>query len=164
MKWLPILIRLARRRADDRRIALAEAERQSSIAADAMAEHQQATSRETERARGKPEEMRLWSDWSRVAAGDSQRLALATDMLLRQEEALRALLRDDFADIKRLEIALAAFEQSARRQALRKTEQAAEEAELRRPRLDEALTDRKRWSPGNSFPRLAKAVPDPAFP
>jgi hypothetical protein len=134
MKGLPTLIRLARRRADEQRVALAEAERQALLAAGALDAHDRTTSRETEGARGKAEDMALWSDWSRVAAGQRRRLALAAELLRAQEDRLRAALREDFAETKRLEIALEAAGRAAARQAARRAERAAEDAELRRPR------------------------------
>jgi hypothetical protein len=134
MQGLPILIRLARQRADERRIALAEAELQSSQALDALAGHDAGMLREAERARGHAAEMALWSGWSRVAATRRRQLAQTAALLQAQEEELRDLLREDFAEIKRLEIARDGAAALARRQAARHAERAAEDAELRRPR------------------------------
>lgn len=132
MRGLPILIRLARQRADERRAILAEAERQTLLAAEMLAGHEAHLRREAERARGQAEEMARWSDWSRVAAGRQRQLQRAVATLQAQEEQIRDALREDFAEIKRLEIARDAAAEAARRHAARRAERAAEDAELRR--------------------------------
>lgn len=134
MQGLPILIRLARQRADERRVALAAAERQTQMADGILAAHEAHVVQETERARGRPEEMAIWSKWSHVAAGRGRQLLQAVTRLRRQEEELRDALRDDFTEIKRLEIARDAAAEEVRRQATRRAERAAEDVELRRPR------------------------------
>ncbi|WP_199707449.1 hypothetical protein [Teichococcus wenyumeiae] len=132
MQGLPILIRLARKRADEQRAILAGAERQTLLAAEMLAGHAAHLQRETERARGQAEEMALWADWSRVAAGRQRQLQQALSMLQAQEAQIREALREDFAEIKRLEIARDTAASAARRQAARRAERAAEDAELRR--------------------------------
>ncbi len=128
MRGLPTLIRLTHRRADEQRVALAEAERQSALARKELALHEQAYQAEKDRARGDASEMASWSEWSRFHTRQRQPLRHAIALLQRQEEALR----DTFAEIKRLEIALDTANQQAQRIARRKAEQAAEDAELRR--------------------------------
>jgi TolA-binding protein len=132
MQGLPILIRLARQRADERRAILAEAERQTLLAAEILGGHEAHLRRETERARGQAEEMALWSDWSRLAAGRQRQLRHALTTLRVQEEQIRDALREDFAEIKRLEIARDTAAEAARRQAARRAERMTEDAELRR--------------------------------
>jgi hypothetical protein len=134
MQGLPILIRLARQRADERRLQLARAERQTQLAAETLAAHDARMAQETEQARGQPVEMASWSDWSRVAAGQRRRLLRTVAALRQQEDTLRHALRDDFAGIKRLEIARDTAAEAARRQQARRAERMAEDAELRRPR------------------------------
>ncbi|EFH13721.1 hypothetical protein [Teichococcus cervicalis] len=132
MNGLPLLIRLARQQADARRTALAAAETARLEELARLRAHDSATARETDRARGDAAEMALWSAWiSRAGRQRGQLLAL-----LRQaeqvEEAEREALREDFAQLKRLEIALRQKQEAARHAALRRAEQQAEEAELRR--------------------------------
>jgi tRNA1(Val) A37 N6-methylase TrmN6 len=134
MSGLATLIRLSRRHADEKRVALADAERQTLLASEALREHDATNTRETERARGHAEDMALWSDWARVSLRQRGQLAMVVGMLQKQEAELREALRDNFAEIKRLEIALETAEAAANRKAQRKAEQAAEDAELRRPR------------------------------
>jgi hypothetical protein len=134
MRGLPTLIRLARRKADERRIALAEAERQTAMALDLLAAHDTRTQQETEGARLTPESMALWSAWAPVDRARRQQLAYAVEFLQGQEEALRDSLREHFAEIKRLEIALDQSQQAARRLAARKAEREAEDTESRRAR------------------------------
>lgn len=132
MRGLPTLIRLARRRADEQRTALAEAERQTLLAREELAMHDAAATRETDRARGQAAEMALWTEWSRIHTRQKQQLELAINLLQRQEDKLRDSLRENFAEIKRLEIALETAERAALKIAHRKAEQMAEDAELRR--------------------------------
>jgi hypothetical protein len=134
MRGLATLIRLSRRQADEKRIALAEAERQTLLGTEALAKHDAVAKRETEQARGQAEDMALWTQWAQVNTRQRHQLAWAVGQLQRQEAAARDALRDNFAEIKRLEIALDAAEATARRDAQRKKEQEAEDAELRRPR------------------------------
>lgn len=132
MRGLPILIRLARQRADERRAILAEAERQTLLAAEMLAGHEAHLRQETEWARGQAGEMASWSEWSRVAARRQRQLQQAMAVLQAQEEQIRDALREDFAEIKRLEIARDTAAEAVRRQAARHAERAAEDAELRR--------------------------------
>lgn len=134
MRGLPLLIRMARQRADERRVILVEAESQTRLAAEVLAGQETHLRRETERARGEPEAMAMWSDWSRVAAGRQRHLRQALTALQAQEEQIRDCLREDFAEIKRLEIARDAAAKAARREAGRRAERTAEDAELRRRR------------------------------
>ncbi|WP_237182525.1 hypothetical protein [Roseomonas marmotae] len=134
MKGLPILIRLARQRADDRRTALAEAGRQVAATEEALAAQDQAFTQETEQARGRAEEMALWSAWSPMASGRRRQMLHAASLLRTQEDTLRAALREDFAEIKRLELARDAAALATRRQAARRAEVAAEEEESQRHR------------------------------
>jgi TolA-binding protein len=76
--------------------------------------------------------MALWSDWSRLAAGRQRQLRHALTTLRVQEEQIRDALREDFAEIKRLEIARDTAAEAARRQAARRAERMTEDAELRR--------------------------------
>jgi hypothetical protein len=132
MQGLPILIRLARQRADERRVILAEAERQTLLAVEVLAGHEAHILQETERARGQAEGMAMWSNWSRIAAGRQRQLRQAVVTLRAQEDQLRDALREDFAEIKRLEIARDTAAEADRRHAARRAERAAEDAELRR--------------------------------
>jgi hypothetical protein len=61
--------------------------------------------------------MAIWSNWSRNAAGRRRQLRQAVVALRVQEDQLRDALREDLAEIKRLEIA---------------RDTAAEDAKLRR--------------------------------
>lgn len=132
MDGLPLLIRLARQQADSRRVAVAAAERARLEEAARLAAHDTATARETEGARGDAEGMALWSAWFRRAGRQRGRLLAGLHQAAQAEEAERDALREDFAHLKRLEIALDQKQEAARRAALRRAEQQAEEAELRR--------------------------------
>ena len=72
--------------------------------------------------------------WVRRAGRQRGRLLAGLHQAEQAEEAERDALREDFAHLKRLEIALGQKEEAARRAALRRAEQQAEEAELRRRR------------------------------
>jgi hypothetical protein len=135
MRGLATLIRLSRRQADEKRVALAEAERQTLLGTEALAKHDTVARQETEQARGQAEDMALWTQWAQVHTRQRRQLAWAVGQLQKQEAAARDALRDNFAEIKRLEIALETAEKAAMRKAQRKKEQEAEDAELRRPRL-----------------------------
>lgn len=134
LRGLPILIRLARQRADSHRTALAAAERQTVLATEALATHDALIAAETAHARGEASEMGAWSDWLRQSQRRRRALVQATVRLQMEEEAIRATLREAFAEIKRLEIAADQAAQAAHLQAARKAERVAEDAELLRRR------------------------------
>jgi hypothetical protein len=134
MQTLPLLIRLARQRADERRIVLAQAEQAHREAVSRRAAQAAAAAAETARAAGDAEEMARWSVWSRRAQREAWQLAQAEAVLAEREEGIRAALAEDFAEAKRLELAWAARQREAARHAARKAEKQAEEIELRRVR------------------------------
>jgi len=134
MQSLPLLIRLARQRADARRVALAEAGRRRLAAAESLATEAQAEAAESERLSGDAEGMAWWPAWSRAAAGRRRRLAAHLSTLAVEEDGIRAALAEDFAEMKRLEIAWEARQRAAAQAAARKAERAAEEAALLRAR------------------------------
>ncbi|WBV45529.1 hypothetical protein [Pseudoroseomonas cervicalis] len=132
MDGLPLLIRLARQQADARRIALAAAERAHLAERARLDAHDAATAQETERARGDATEMALWSAWIARAARQRGQLLAGLRRAAQAEAAERDGLREDFAQLKRLEIALRQKQDAARRAGARRAERLAEEAELRR--------------------------------
>lgn len=132
MQGLPVLIRLARQRADERRIALAAAEQARIAAETEIARHEAGMAAETARLGADPESLGPWTLWMRQARQRRGRMLAALAPLLAEEEGLRAALRQDFAEIKRLELALAARDEAAARKAARKQEQRMEEAALLR--------------------------------
>jgi len=134
MRGLATLIRLSRRQADEKRVALAEAERQTLLGTEALAKHDAMARQETEHARGQAEDMALWTTWAHIHTRQRRQLAWAVGQLQQQEAVARDALRENFAEIKRLEIALEAAEATAKRKVQRKKEQEAEDTELRRPR------------------------------
>ncbi|MFC3126142.1 hypothetical protein ACFOD4_13825 [Pseudoroseomonas globiformis] len=134
MQALPLLIRLARRQADARRVALSEAELAVREAGQRLATHEALTAAETARASGNASEMAAWVHWSRRSARETRQLDHAYAVLAAREAEIRAALTEDFAETKRLEIALEARRREAAKHAARKTEKLAEDVELRRPR------------------------------
>lgn len=132
MRSLPLLIRLARQRADERRLVLTAAEQARRAAEEALAQQETQMAAERAQAAGDAEAMARWVAWSRAAT--RQRRGLLDELGARQEreEAIRAALAEDFAALKRLELALATQQQNAARAAARKAEKATEETELRR--------------------------------
>jgi hypothetical protein len=132
LRGLPILIRLARQRADSHRTALAEAECQTGLAAEVLAAHDALATAEAARASGKATQLAAWTDWARQSQRRRRGLVQALGQLRVDEDALRATLREAFAETKRLEIAADSAAQAARLQAARKAERAAEDAELLR--------------------------------
>jgi hypothetical protein len=132
MQGLPILIRLAQRRTDERRLALAAAERDRVAAEEALALHDAAVAAETAGAAGDSAAMAQWSQWIRAAGRRRHRLQAASLSLAAAEERIRAALREDFAEIKRLEIAQGTRQQAAARAAAQKAEKAAEDREMLR--------------------------------
>ncbi|MXP65575.1 hypothetical protein E0493_19690 [Roseomonas sp. M0104] len=75
-----------------------------------------------------------WAAWSRAAARQRRRLLEELGARQEREEAIRAALAEDFAALKRLELALQAQRHGEAREASRKAERAAEDMELRRLR------------------------------
>lgn len=134
MRGLATLIRLCRRQADEQRVAVAEAERQTLLGTEALARHDATAHQETEHARGQAEDMALWTTWAHIHARQRRQLAWAVGQLQQQEAVARDALREKFAEVKRLEIALETAEAAEKRKAQRKKEQEAEDTELRRPR------------------------------
>jgi len=134
MRSLPLLIRLARQRADERRGVLVAAEWARMAAETALAEQEARIAAERAQAAGSAESLARWSDWSRAAGRQRQRLMGELGILAEREEAIRAALAEDFATVKRLELALEAQQRNAARQAARKAEKMAEDVELRRVR------------------------------
>jgi hypothetical protein len=134
MQTLPLLIRLARRRADERRILLAQAEQAHRDAAARLAAHDAAVAAETARAAGDAEEMAFWAVWCGRAAREARQLTQAQAVLAAREAQIRTALAEDFAEAKRLELAWDARQREAVRHAQRKAEKQAEEIELRRVR------------------------------
>lgn len=132
MRSLPLLIRLAQRRIDDRRLALRAAE-QDRLAAEAeLAAHDQAVEAEGRHSAGNPEAMGLWSLWLPAAERRRQVLCHGVEQCRDVEARIHAALRDDFAAMKRLEIARDSREKAAEKLAARKADKAAEERELLR--------------------------------
>ncbi|MFZ6765339.1 hypothetical protein [Pseudoroseomonas sp. WGS1072] len=128
MQGLPLLIRLARQRADERRIALATAE-QARLAGEAALAHQaEEVAAEQAQVRQHPASLGDWAAWSRAAARRRGRLLEGLALLRAQEAAAREALRAEFAEVKRLELALQARRQAALRQAARKAELRAEDS------------------------------------
>lgn len=134
LRGLPILIRLARQRADARRIALAEAERQTGLAIGALAAHDARDASEAALARREATQMAAWAGWARQSQRRRAGLERAVEQLRADEEAVRAELREAFAETKRLEIAAETAARAMRLQEARKAERAAEDAELLRRR------------------------------
>ena len=134
MRGLPILIRLARQRADSHRTALAEAERNAGQAAEALAAHDALAATEAAHARGDAADMAAWTDWARQAQRRRRGLAQVLAQCRADEEVVRATLREAFAETKRLEIAADSAARAARLEAARRVERAAEDAELLRRR------------------------------
>ncbi|WP_235035599.1 hypothetical protein [Roseomonas sp. 18066] len=115
-------------------MALAAAERDRLAQEEAIAAQGAVLASETRRARGDAAEMALWSVWLRAA--ERRRRGLEAELRRRAaaEELLRDSLREDFAHLKRLELALAQHHQREKLAAARKAEQRAEELELLKPR------------------------------
>ncbi|HWL84056.1 MAG TPA: hypothetical protein VNR89_24120 [Roseomonas sp.] len=134
MRSLPLLIRLARQRADERRLVLAVAEQARLAAEAALTEQEARMATERAQAAGDPEAMARWGEWSRAAARQRRRLLEGLGARQEREEAIRAALAEDFAALKRLELALQAQQRNAARERERKAEKAAEDTELRRLR------------------------------
>lgn len=134
MRSLPLLIRLARQRTDERRVVLVAAEQARAAVEAALVEQEAQIVSERAQAAGDPESLARWSTWSRAASRQRQRLMGELGVLGEREEAIRAALAEDFATVKRLELALEAQQRSAARQAARKAEKMAEDVELRRAR------------------------------
>nr|WP_242662625.1 hypothetical protein [Pseudoroseomonas deserti] len=126
---------MARQAADACRVALAAAERDRLTQEEAIAAHGAVLARETQRARGDAAEMALWSVWLRAAERQRRRLEFELRRRAMVEESLREQLRDNFAQLKRLELALEQHQQKERLAAARKAEQRAEEMELLKPQL-----------------------------
>ncbi|MCQ4159930.1 hypothetical protein NON00_08305 [Roseomonas sp. GC11] len=125
-----MLIRLARQEADARRLAVAQAEH-ARIAQEAHLAAQDAQmAAEAERAREGPDSMALWSRWIGAARRERQKREQALLQAHLAEEAAREALREEFARMKRLEIAQQQHEDAARLVAARKAEQRSEETEM----------------------------------
>ncbi|MDJ0390368.1 hypothetical protein QMO56_19835 [Roseomonas sp. E05] len=134
MRSLPLLIRLARQRADERRLVLAAAEQARLAVEAALAEQDAQMAAERAQAAGDVAAMAGWADWSRAAARQRRRLLEELGVRQEREEAIRAALAEDFAALKRLELAQQAQQRNAAQAATRKAEKAAEDQELRRIR------------------------------
>lgn len=138
LRSVRILLRLARRAADERQAALAEAIRVRDAALAAMTAHTEAVARERA---GLVDALQAWQDWAAWATL-SERRGRDLTAVLRQAEALedgaRSALREALAELRRLEIVQETAEQAERRAAARRAEAEAEEIELRRPRPAEA--------------------------
>lgn len=134
MHSLPLLIRLARQRADERRLALVAAEQARLAAMAALSGQEARMVAERAQAAGDVASMACWAAWSRAAV--RQRRHLLEELGARQarEETVRAALAEDFAALKRLELSLQAQQRTTARAAARKAEKAAEDRELRRSR------------------------------
>ena len=143
MAGLPLLIRLARQRADARRVALATAERERLAVLDQIAAQEAGMARETGLARGDAGALAAWAAWMRVAGRRRQELDVALRQAAEREEGLRAALREDFAEARRLEIALETRQAAAARDAARKAERMAEEmARQLQPTAEEGVGQR----------------------
>ncbi|WP_157985909.1 hypothetical protein [Teichococcus vastitatis] len=136
MQTLPLLIRLARQRADARRVALAEAERQHRATAERMSAHRAEVAVETARATNNPAEMAAWSAWWPHSVQLAQQLAHAQALMAQREDEIRGALANDFAEAKRLELAWEARQKAQTRHLARQMEKRAEELELHRIRTE----------------------------
>ncbi|WP_419900178.1 hypothetical protein [Roseomonas sp. USHLN139] len=145
-----MLIRLARQEADARRVALAAAERDRLAQEAAIAAQDALLASETQRARGDAAEMALWSVWLRAAERQRRRLTLELRRRAMAEEALREELRDNFAHLKRLELALEQHQRADKLAAARKAEQRAEELERLKPLASRPVAGRA--APGRASP------------
>ena len=140
MSGLAILLRLANRRAEELRIHLASATAARQAAEAALQAQQASMQAEAAQAGADAVGLADWGAWIRAARRQQGRLAAAAADQQAQEEAVREQMREGIAESKRLELALAATEQASRLKAQRRSEAAAEDAELRRPKPAETLT------------------------
>jgi hypothetical protein len=134
LETLPLLIRLARQKADARRVALVCAEQEHRAATERMEAQAVLFQTETSRAAAAPAEMAAWTSWFRRATREAEQLRQAQALAAQRESGIRNLLAEDFAETKRLELAWEERRKAVAKLAGRRAEKRAEEVALRRIR------------------------------
>ena len=136
-RGLPLLIRLARQAADERRGEVARAEALVAEVRAALDRHERRVEAEG-RAAVDPGARAAYPGWIRHAARYRADLATQLERAEREEARRRDALRDAFAATKRLELAAAGAEAETVRCAARRAQAVAEEqAGLRRAAAEE---------------------------
>ena len=134
MKGLPILLRLAQRSSEERCAVLSQSQQERLSAEAELAAYDRAVAAEDAAASVQIAAMGDWSAWMTAAARRRQDLTTGLALLEAREAEAREAVREALADTRRLELALEQITQTERRMALRREQQAAEEAELQRPK------------------------------
>jgi hypothetical protein len=124
---LPLLIRLARQTADERRGQLARAQVLVAELREALAGHERQVEAEGRAAADGPGARAAYPGWVMRAARRRAELAAGLDRAEREEARRREALGEAFAAAKRLELAAGAAEAAAARSAARRAQATAEE-------------------------------------
>jgi flagellar protein FliJ len=134
MRGLPLLIKLARTDADQRRCELGRIAAARADARMALAAHDEATARETETAGAALEMRAAYGTWLRVAGRRRAELAEREAQMARTEEAARAALREAVIEMKKFEVVQRNVVAEADRDAARKEAARADELHATRVR------------------------------
>jgi hypothetical protein len=132
MRSLPLLVRLARQSADERRGDLGQIARATADASAALDDHDATAANEASRALADPDALAALVNWTPRAARNSARLRHRVTELERSKTAAREALREAVAGTRRLELAMESIQTANRRSALRRANQLADEHELAR--------------------------------
>ena len=131
---MPILLRLAQRSSEERCAVLSRSQQDRLNAEAELAAYDRAVAAEDATASVQIAAMGDWATWMTAAARRRQDLTTGLARLEAREAEAREAVREALADTRRLELALEQITQTERRMALRREQQAAEEAELQRPK------------------------------